>query len=261
MDSIYVLCGRWAQCVKLCIGKKEFAETEIAAFLGKSSSPQFIESYIDFWKIATTLKKYALMAQISDTLAKLLQDKEVPNDLWIKSNIVLSKALVKVNTLPKYNDARTILQRLAQIMPPLPLPITTEYDSFHFAGNTEFPLSGPVPVVEAKTGSVNPEDLVRSVGLVNSTGNAEEAEEKVVRVSVLEYENKEVAEARDKVPMMPEMMRSSRAGPCRVPTVDYVKKPRHEKRMSAFQEHMTVKFDLARAVRGLGKLQAGKTRV
>ncbi len=215
-------------------GKRETVEADIIDYV--SRAPIIMESYIDLWGIAAGLKKQKLMVMISDTLAKMTEMEDPPNDLWIKANIIRAKNLIRVADPPKYEEARSILQQLTQILPPLPLPETNEYSALDFrhksssiakSATLDFASSSEEPQPAGPTLHVS----ILEVEDQPKPETASESDQKQTNVGTTEIS-------------------SAKASP--------EPKPKHEKRSSAFEIQRAVLVDVGKHGEGHGN---GRLRV
>ncbi len=227
--------------------RAEDALAAISSFVDRA--PPLLEAYIDFWKVAAISGNHKIMSQIADTLSKLLQQRDYPNDVWIKSNIIIAKSLLRDETGSKYSEAKSVLQQLAQVLPPLPLPPAPEFDSLTFPTNPAFALLNTIYEEQTPTNDEG-DDVVRSMSIIQNDMIAE-PQETNVRVSILECEptkDPPSVEVKPKLSLFAEPIRPPKIK-LNHPQLDYVKKAHHEKRLSAFQEHLAVQLEVEKAAK------------
>ena len=245
---------------------------EIENFIDRS--PPIIDAYVDFWKIAQISNDHSLGIKISDVLSYLLRKKDYPNDLWMKANIIISKSLILDHEIPKFEEAKSVLHQLSQVLPPLPLPPNSEYETMTFSENQIFYTMNEIQ------GECKPEEVVRNTSFIEEDEIAEAAEEasenleaakksEAVEITESSKTNQEVGAP--KISEKPkednktkEIIESSRPPVLKIdnPQLNYVKKVNHEKKSSAFQEHMAIQFEVKKEFPNTGPVTScGKIRV
>lgn len=210
-------------------GKPKEAQSWISAFADRVAP--LLYAYVDFWKIARLCKNPELGVRIAECLSQLLERYDYPNDQWIKANVTIVKSLMLDHKVPKHEEAKSVLHQLAQVIPPLPLPGYSEYESMEFAENQICHLlnAGEDKEVVQSTSFIE-EDLLET-GETGKTGEETKESEKpiefvdVVKLPSVKIEN---------------------------PQLDYVKKVNHKKKSSAFQEHMAFQQEVERELKNAG---------
>eukprot|EP00826_Nyctotherus_ovalis_P060584 TRINITY_DN8518_c0_g1_i15.p1 TRINITY_DN8518_c0_g1~~TRINITY_DN8518_c0_g1_i15.p1 ORF type:complete len:401 (-),score=114.54 TRINITY_DN8518_c0_g1_i15:214-1416(-) len=202
------------------------AQTGISAFADRL--PPLLYAYVDFWKIARRCKNPELGVRIAECLSLLLERYDYPNDQWIKANVTIAKSLMLDHKVPKHEEAKSVLHQLAQVIPPLPLPGYSEYESMEFAENQMFYLLNAGGDKEAvQSTSFIEEDVLETRETGEETKESEKQIEFVdmVKLPSVKIEN---------------------------PQLDYVKKVNHRKKSSAFQEHMAFQMEVEREFKNAG---------
>ena len=206
-NYIMILCRFYLE------NRTKEVEADIKEFIKRC--PPLLYAYIDFWKIAKISKNNELGIKIAGCLSYLLQTFDYPNMHWVKANIVIAKSLIVDYKVPKYVEAKSILHQLVQVLPPLPLPVNSEYETFSFAENQMFY-------------SEEQEDVVQSTSLIKDVDEDITEEESVIGVAetlklpIVKVEN---------------------------PQLDYVKKVKQKKKLSVFEEHMAFQIEVKREFR------------
>jgi len=235
--------------------RKEESESQILSFI--EHLPPIPECYKSFYKIAKLNRNYKLISYISDQFSKLIQTRDYPNDVWICANEISAKNMVCDPNNQHFDEAKSILQQLAQILPPLPIENETDYSLFDFAMQptaTANNMGALNTILEEPNSSTNHEfqqsDLSPFEELAENGENAENPESLEnqdngpnLRVSVLEFEEPQNEKAKPSQANIPEPVRPPMI---KVPNpqLDYIKNIHHAKKSSAFQEHMTIQMEV-----------------